>query len=731
MQKPSHLSYIFRLFPFAFYALCSFSAQANSVYSMSDLTLDENKPISLEADKITYDDNSKTVVASGNVVIEQEDTILKCDSVSYNTQNNLISASGNVSLLSPSGTVVFTEEMEVNDSLTEGKATGVKITLADKSRMNAEEVTYNEGKTSTLTKGSYSPCDICEGEDALWTIHADKVEKDDEEQIYRYYDAWIDFKGVPILYTPYFSHADPKIKRKTGFLFPGFGTDSELGFEVTTPFFWAIDENQNFTFTPRFMTKEGVLLQGKYEGLFDKGFLNIGGAFTFTDKKKDFRGYFTSDFEYDFNKHWRLTGDLNYVSDDTFIKKYDLSDYNEPWLENTIALEGFGKKSYFKLYGTMFEERRDDVPNDFSPKVIPAMTYSYMGSPTEKYGYFTFDSYAGVIRRSGHDVPSLAKGVEKLNTEFGWHLPYTDPLGSIYKIDATLRADGYSVHDYFVSSKGKEWSGATGRLFPQLSVEWRYPFIKTEESSYQVIEPIASLVIAPNGCNPEEIPNEDSLDFNFDETNLFSANRFAGYDRVESGARINYGLQWSIYGNESGKISALFGQSYRLNKSSAFSENSGLYDRSSDYVGKLELALPQHGFFINYRFRLDHGDFAPQRNEVDFNFNFDWLKLSGYYMNTKEIITEYSTLPRRREIGLYASAKLNQYWSLGGYWQYDLIGRGQPIEWGGSLSYEDECFGVTASVKREYTSDRDYKGGTSFLLLFNFKTLGMVKATEM
>ena len=181
MQKPSHLSYIFRLFPFAFYALCSFSAQANSVYSMSDLTLDENKPISLEADKITYDDNSKTVVASGNVVIEQEDTILKCDSVSYNTQNNLISASGNVSLLSPSGTVVFTEEMEVNDSLTEGKATGVKITLADKSRMNAEEVTYNEGKTSTLTKGSYSPCDICEGEDALWTIHADKVEKDDEE----------------------------------------------------------------------------------------------------------------------------------------------------------------------------------------------------------------------------------------------------------------------------------------------------------------------------------------------------------------------------------------------------------------------------------------------------------------------------------------------------------------------------------------------------------------------
>ena len=194
MQKQLN---IFSLFSFAACAFCAFPAAANSIYGMSDLTLDENKPISLEADKITYDDNNKIVVASGNVVIEQEDTILKCDSVSYDTQNNLISANGNVSLLSPSGTVIFTDEMEVKNSLTEGKAKGVKITLADKSRMNADEVIYHEGKTSTLTKGSYSPCDICEGEEALWTVHADTVEKDDEEQVYRYYDAWVDFKGVP------------------------------------------------------------------------------------------------------------------------------------------------------------------------------------------------------------------------------------------------------------------------------------------------------------------------------------------------------------------------------------------------------------------------------------------------------------------------------------------------------------------------------------------------------
>src|SRR3546814_1386769 len=88
-------------------------------------------------------------------------------------------------------------------------------------------------------------------------------------------------------------------------------------------------------------------------------------------------------------------------------------------------------------------------------------------------------------------------------------------------------------------------SETTGRFFPQFAAKWRYPWMSQQGWLQQVIEPTVQAVVAPNGSNPGEIPNEDSLDFEFDDTNLFKLNRFAGRDRVDSGTRIDYGLEWT------------------------------------------------------------------------------------------------------------------------------------------------------------------------------------------
>src|SRR3546814_3316515 len=94
-------------------------------------------------------------------------------------------------------------------------------------------------------------------------------------------------------------------------------------------------------------------------------------------------------------------------------------------------------------------------------------------------------------------------------------------------------------------------------------------------SDLQVIEPTVQAVVAPNGSNPGEIPNEDSLDFEFDDTNLFKLNRFAGRDRVDSGTRIDYGLEWTGVLESGGSAGAFIGQSYR------FTENHDVLDRKS------------------------------------------------------------------------------------------------------------------------------------------------------
>lgn len=57
-------------------------------------------------------------------------------------------------------------------------------------------------------------------------------------------------------------------------------------------------------------------------------------------------------------------------------------------------------------------------------------------------------------------------------------------------------------------------------------------------------------VVAPNSRNSDKIPNEDSSDLDFDDTNLFAEKRFVGFDMFEPGSRLNYGLKWSMYGHK-------------------------------------------------------------------------------------------------------------------------------------------------------------------------------------
>ena len=72
---------------------------------------------------------------------------------------------------------------------------------------------------------------------------------------------------MPVLYTPYFQHTDPAVKRKSGFLAPSFGSNSELGFLVETPYYFALAPNYDLTIAPIFTTKENAVMAAEYRHL--------------------------------------------------------------------------------------------------------------------------------------------------------------------------------------------------------------------------------------------------------------------------------------------------------------------------------------------------------------------------------------------------------------------------------------------------------------------------------
>ncbi len=692
----------------------------------------DRTPVLLSADQITYDESLGIVVASGNVEVSQSGRVLLADSVTYNERVGTVTASGNVSLMEPGGEVMFASYVELTEDLREGVITNIRLLLTDRSRAAAAVGRRIDGNRTELDKAVFSPCELCEDDPTrapLWQLKAVKVIHDQEEKIIEYEDAWMEMFGVPVFYTPYLSHPDPTVKRKSGFLAPSFGASDELGFTTQVPYFWAISEDKDLTVAPIFTGRQGVVAVGEYNQRLVDGSLSVEGSATVAERTKtksgvqevndEFRGHIDAIGRFDIDNHWRWGFDGKRASDKTYLRLYDFS--NERTLTSRLFAEGFHSRNYFAAQAFTFQGLRDSDNNSEAPIVAPLFDYNFVGEPNRFGAYYTLDANAMVLSRvEGRDS-------QRLSLRGGWSLPYTAPAGDVYQLDASLELDGYYVNDVDESSddpdpQGDTESGFTGRIFPQLAFTWRYPFVRHHERVHEIFEPIAGFVVSPNGGNPGMIPNEDSRDLEFDDTNLFEANRFTGIDRVDGGQRVSYGGRWTLYGDGGGSTSLFLGQSYAFSDNDAFTEGSGLEDQLSDIVGRLQIS-PNKYFDLLYRFRFDSKSLEGERNEVALRAGPPALNVRlGYtFLDGEQGIEE--EFGQREEITGTLYSKLTDTWSAFLHARRDLV-TDDWLTYGGGLAYEDECFAIRGQVFSSFYEDEEIEPQTKVLVTVSFKYLG-------
>ena len=178
--------------------------------------IDTSVPLLFTADTLTHDRALGIVTATGNVEVTQKDRTLLADTISYNERENIVSASGHVTLMEPSGDVLFAEFMELTGDFMDGIIRGLRIRLSDNARIAASGARRSAGLRTEKRNAVYSPCDKCAsdpGEPPLWQIKAARIVHDQEEQIIEYTDAWMEIAGIPVVYTPYCSPPDPPVKR--------------------------------------------------------------------------------------------------------------------------------------------------------------------------------------------------------------------------------------------------------------------------------------------------------------------------------------------------------------------------------------------------------------------------------------------------------------------------------------------------------------------------------------
>ncbi len=730
MRSPSRISLLFCAT--ALTCLGSLVARAaapgtgpRSVTAPSKNAVSATLPVTLEAEHMDYDHEQGVVTAEGKVEITQGDTILLANKVSYNQNRNEVHASGNVSVLEPSGNVYFAEEATLKDDLQQGIIHEFRVRMSDQSLFAAREARRLNDHQTQLLKAVYSPCSTrCEDgspKRPLWQIRAQDVLIDTEAEKVRYHNAYFDLYGVPVLYTPYLSHATPGAENKSGLMAPEYRHSSNLGSVYVTPVYLALSPSYDAMLTPIFTSNEGLVMAGEYRQLFDTGSMSLRGSITHPRDRDPFgnptyghtwRGHIFGEGRFTLNDDWNWGFDVNRTSDDTYLRRYEFS--NETLLTSRLFTQGFnmvhsGRSSYASIEALSFQglTASDDLKH--TPFVAPLAYFEYESDPLAYGSRLTLSgNLLSLMRQEGADS-------RRASATARWAAPYISEGGHIFELATELRTDIYSVANV-LQPNGTLYDGETGRIVPQASLGWRYPLIRRFETASVILEPQATFTVSPRGSNSSKIPNEDSAAPEFSDLNLFSTDRFPGYDRVETGPRVNYGLRSQVDFGDDRYASWVVGQDYRMVNDPLFPLTNDLRSHFSDYISRLSVHIAP--LDVNYQVRLDKDGLTPNRQEVDAMLSFKRFSLNAAYLD----LNDDPVLGSRREVYGSTAIQLTKEWAISLGARHNLQ-QSSVINGGVGLVYQNECITVTTAANRDLTTDRDVRPSTSFRIQVGFKNL--------
>ena len=700
---------------------------------ISSVSYAAQPPVDFTADSLEHDDAAQIVTAHGNVEIIQNNQILHADQVTYDLNQDVVTAIGNVSFLDQEGQVHFADHLQLSNQMKDGFVDALISYLSEGSRFMADEGERINGTKHIMRNASFTPCKTCIEHPEIeptWQIKASEVVHDEVAGTVTYDDARLELMGVPVFYTPYFSHPDPSIEQKNGFLRPAAGWNSNLGGYVEGSYYWGIDMTKDATLTVQPTTKQGVLVSPEYRQRFSNGFINFEPSVAFGSDRTEIDGrveegltryHLEGNGRFDINEKWRAGFNAMKTSDKEYLRLYDIS--NENVLQNNLYFERFDNRDYTNINVQHYQDVRLNIDED-QPDVLPSITHSMIGAPESFLGG-RLEGQLGVLGLKRADD---GQDVNRLSAELGWRSDHITDFGLSMENYLTSRVDYYFVRDLEGAATANDQI-SEARVFPQYHSEVSYPLIKQGDQRHFMIEPRVAFTASAQ-TNEDDIPNEDSQDIQLDALNLFSANRYPGEDLQDSGTRVTYGLGGGIYEFDGSQAKFFLGQSYRFDDDTTYPDGSGLEDDYSDIVGSVHVNFLDPSVFFDYKFQLDNANLEPQRHELQGNASFDDLSLSTRYTYAAGIPN--SLYPDTREQLLFGSKyNFNPNWRFDTNVLYDLGEQPGLRKANAGFIYTNDCFDFTLSGSRSVTNRFTGESDITLVARVGFKYLGEFSAPEI
>lgn len=731
-----------------------------------ETTLPTTQPgaIEIEGDKLNLYLDRK-MRASGNAVISKGDQKVYGDNIEYDVQNDELKVDGNVrielgesEIRGPSLNMRLSESIgemrdasitlnkQINSSeqrevrprndpsvYTQSKLLNTQTSLTDNPRLyqdnyrepatpigqasvdpsfnssrgDAKAVFFEGQDKKRLKNARYTTCEA--GVDD-WYIKANEIELDDYTQSGTAKNAYIEFKGVPLLYTPWMSFSFNN-ERKSGLLTPTIGTTSRSGFETLIPYYINIAPDMDATVGTRYLSKRGLQLQGEFRYL-DETYSGMDSLeYLDNDSLNGGRRYYANlSHSHNFGNGWSAGYNLEKVSDDQYFSEMSTRIIST----SRVNLPQEGRVDYvgdvWRFNGLVQKYQTLDETN-FPYQRLPQLTLT----ANKEWDYVNTDLYSQWAYFDKADkadkAPIVAAGSRfvaypSISVPFTQSYGFITPKLGLHMTQYSLKDNNFTVNGASVSNNNDS------RTIPIFSLDSGLYFerdVNIVKNSYtQTIEPRMFYVYIPNK-KQDLLPVFDSALADLNLTTLFTENQFTGDDRINNANQMSLAVTTRMIDKETGaeRIAATIGQRYYFSDQKVTLPGGSVsQNNSSDIIAGLTARL-SNKWNLDSFWQYNTDGSGVVRTNVLARYNPEPGKLLNIGYRYTQAFLE--------QINMSAQWPLSRGWYGVGRLNYS-IRESRPIESIAGLEYDAGCWQARTVIQRVETATANANYGLFFQL---------------
>lgn len=509
---------------------------------ISQKDIRESSPLDVGADFTEVFDN-EIASFSGNVHLRRADQHVAANRATYDAISKTVDLQGNV-IYSDEGIAAFSDNALVELGTDQATLRNALFIEPVTPLRGSAAVAYRESEVLNHFKDvAYTSCKPGNQD---WIIHASRLKMNKRTGKGAVKHAWLEFKGLPVLYLPYLSFPLDD-RRMSGLLTPSFGSTERNGIDINVPYYWNIAPNYDATVWARYLSRRGGMFGGDFRYLQKKTKGSVEFEILPYDRKKEktrWQGRLRNATV--FTDRLRSNIDLNYVSDEDYYE--DLG--NSLSVFNRRHLYSFAEALYTRP-GIFFLTKADnyqvidktisdfDKPYRRLPQVLLNLNHSFNFMPLELGMGNEFVYFEHSDRVTG----------QRLDLKPTISMPIKTPG---YFINPKISVQHTQ---YWLQNQNPGEPTGISRTLPIASIDSGMFFERNfsfGDSTYiHTIEPRLFYLYIPY-TDQNDIPLFDTSDYDFTFSQLFRENRFNGPDRVQDANQLTMAMTTRLIDSDSG-----------------------------------------------------------------------------------------------------------------------------------------------------------------------------------